>query len=187
MLQCHVLGKCLLGANCYTCVYINLLYIHIYIYIYIYIYIWRWATCGVIAHTKCFISLLSIVGIVLCWSDSSLRTTFHGITPTFSWRWVMASEGNPKYNCRAALVLGILQVICGVANICIQVPMYVEHLHVIGPVSAGIWTGVFVSGRTGRVGNWIRQFYPIPLPVLEWLTISVAFVISRWYHFITAT
>ena len=68
----------------------------------------------------------------------------------------MSTPGNPTYSRRAALVLGILQVICGVANICIQIPMYVEDLYILGPASVGVWTGVFVSWR-GKVGTEIYQ------------------------------
>ena len=57
----------------------------------------------------------------------------------------MSTEGNPKYSRPAALVLGILQVICGVANIIIQITMFTEDIHTLAPYSIGIWTGIFVS------------------------------------------
>ena len=57
----------------------------------------------------------------------------------------MSTEGNPKYSRPAALVLGVLQVICGVANIIIQITMFTEDIHTLAPYSIGIWTGIFVS------------------------------------------
>ena len=70
----------------------------------------------------------------------------------------MATPGNPSYNRTAALVLGILQVLIGAANIIVQIVMYAEDLYIIGPASVGVWTGMFVSspreiilGETSRI------------------------------------
>ena len=59
----------------------------------------------------------------------------------------MATTGNPKYNFRAALVLGIIQVICAAANLIVEIPILVEDLYGIAKGSLGFWTAVFVRGQ----------------------------------------
>ena len=57
----------------------------------------------------------------------------------------MATTGNPNYNLRAALVLGIIQVICAAANLIVEIPIFVEDLFYITEAGVGFWTAVFVS------------------------------------------
>ena len=64
----------------------------------------------------------------------------------------MATPGNPNYSRPAALVVGILQVVLGMANVIVQIVMYAEDLYLIGPASVGIWTGIFVSSL--RDNHW---------------------------------
>ena len=107
---------------------------------------WILTTCDIVTHVPSLLPWLLIV--IIRYTFGEINWIIIHISVVCIWRWAMSTEGNPKYSRPAALVLGILQIICGVANIIVQITMFTEDLHTLAPFSIGIWTGIFVSDRS---------------------------------------
>ena len=80
----------------------------------------------------------------------------------------MAFESNLRYNCRAALILGLLQVLMGVLVFMLQIP-YITHDLAAVFAYVGFWAGLVVSCncRPGGVSIYICHVTSIGIPMLK--------------------